>query len=251
MLDFSRMMVSTRAAILRFKKTDLGEETISMVFYADKGLKRSQQMFTDLNKHAVKTSNSIAELYDSRDPLAVSIRGVISKIPFLDEYVDKERDILGKFSSSLFTLNTFYTSSKRILRRGKCDDKFDSFLYAFWSSVSKHMIPWKELVNKELSKKDLRESYVVTQAIIIQAFGKVGSYLWNNNISDIDSYISKIEDINWKRNSDSWRSRVTRNDGRIINNEMAITLAANYIKMSIGISLSEDEIQAENNIIII
>ena len=35
----------------------LAEETISVVFYEDLGLSRSQQMFTDLNKHAVKTSN--------------------------------------------------------------------------------------------------------------------------------------------------------------------------------------------------
>ena len=30
----------------------LGEETISIVFFNDCGLERSQQMFTDLNKHA-------------------------------------------------------------------------------------------------------------------------------------------------------------------------------------------------------
>lgn len=226
-------------------KPELGNETISVVFYSDKGLKRSQQMFTDLNKHAVKTSNSIAELYDSRDPLAVSVRNVISKIPFLNEYVDKERDILGKFSSSLFTLNTFYNASKKILRRGKCDEEFEAFLYKYWNSISEHMMPWQELVNKELSKKDLRELYVATQAIIIQAFGKIGAFLWENKVDDVDSFIKKIESINWKRSSNSWKTRVTRNDGRIINNESAIILASNYIKMNIGIPLSDDELQTE------
>ena len=33
-------------------------ETIPVVFFKDKGLARSQQMFTDLNKHAVNTSKS-------------------------------------------------------------------------------------------------------------------------------------------------------------------------------------------------
>ena len=106
-----------KAAILDAinENRSLENETISVVLYEDQGLSRSQQMFTDLNKHAVKTSNSIAELYDSRDSLAVTVRNTISKIPFLNEYVDKERDILGKFSSSLFTLNTFYNASKKIL----------------------------------------------------------------------------------------------------------------------------------------
>ena len=71
-----------KAAILEAINEDetLLNETISIVFFEDQGLARSQQMFTDLNKHAVKTSNSIAELYDSRDMLAVSTRKVISEI---------------------------------------------------------------------------------------------------------------------------------------------------------------------------
>lgn len=236
-----------KAAIIAALEEDssLSEETISVVFFADKGLERSQQMFTDLNKHAVKTSNSIAELYDSRDEIAVITRNVISQIPFLNDYVDKERDILGKFSSSLFTLNTFYIANKKILKRTKCNDSFEKFLCTFWNSVSAHMVPWNELISREISKKDLRESYVATQAIIIQAFGRVGAYLWENKIEDCDQYVQKIEMINWKRSSDVWRARVIRNDGRIISNENAIMLAGNYIKTVMGIPLTDDEMVAE------
>ena len=88
-----------KSAILAALKEDesLGKETISIVFYADKGLLRSQQIFTDLNKNAVKTSNSISELYDSRDEMAVITRNVVWNIDFLNTYTDKEKDILGKF----------------------------------------------------------------------------------------------------------------------------------------------------------
>ena len=43
-----------KAAILDALKEDpsLGDETISIVFYEDQGLERSQQIFTDLNKNA-------------------------------------------------------------------------------------------------------------------------------------------------------------------------------------------------------
>ena len=88
-----------------------------MVFYADQGLKRSQQIFTDLNKNAVKTSNSISELYDSRDEMAVLTRNVIWNIEFLNTYTDKEKDILGKYSSSLFTLNTFLYCKQNYCRK--------------------------------------------------------------------------------------------------------------------------------------
>ena len=80
----------------------LGNETISIVFFKDNGLQRSQQMFTDLNKHAVKTSNSLSTLYDTRDPLAVATKNVIDSVPFFKRFTDKEKDILGKNSFNLF-----------------------------------------------------------------------------------------------------------------------------------------------------
>lgn len=58
-----------RAAIEEALKAnpELGEETISIVLFIDEGLRRSQQIFSDLNKHAVNVSKSIGILYDSRD----------------------------------------------------------------------------------------------------------------------------------------------------------------------------------------
>lgn len=231
-----------KAAILAALEEDdsLNDETISIVFFGDKGLNRSQQMFTDLNKHAVKTSNSISELYDSRDDLAVITRNVIARVSFLNDFVDKERDILGKFSSSLFTLNTFYTANKRILQKNKVNDEYEEFLVDYWNCVSNHMIPWIEMKNKELSKTDLREQYIASQAVVIQAFGKVGAQLYESAFS-IEEKISLIEKINWKRSWDGWKQRVIRNNGRMINNENAIGLCANVIKQTVGLELNEDE----------
>ena len=142
-----------KAAILEALSNDesLGDETISVVFFEDKGLERSQQIFTDLNKHAVKTSNSIAELYDSRDDLAVITREVISKVPFINTYTDKEKDILGKYSSNLFTLNTFYSANKRIIQKDNSEDA-QEFLTEFWMLVADNMTQWNELQSKELAK---------------------------------------------------------------------------------------------------
>lgn len=61
----------------------LKEETISIVLYKDQGLQRSQQMFTDLNKHAVTTSKSLNTLYESKDPVALITKNVVNSISFL------------------------------------------------------------------------------------------------------------------------------------------------------------------------
>lgn len=234
-----------KSAILAAIKEDpsLEEETISIVFYADQGLKRSQQIFTDLNKNAVKTSNSISELYDSRDEMAVVTRNVIWGIDFLNTYTDKEKDILGKYSSSLFTLNTFYTANKSIVGRHDVNES-EQFLINFWTQVAKHMKQWQELQNREITKVDLRENFIATQSIVIQAFGRVGNYLYSHQ-DDLEKYLSNIEKINWSRNAKQWYMRAVGKNGRIITSKKAAMLIGNVIKQQIGIPLSQEELYAE------
>ena len=227
--------------------TSLGEETIPIVFFADKGLARSQQIFTDLNKNAVKTSNSISELYDSRDEIAVITRNVVWNIDFLDNYTDKERDNLGKFSSKLFTLNTFYTANKTIVGR-KAKGNPEQFLMEYWTAVVEHMGQWQELQHKEITKVDLRENYIVTQNIVIQAFGRIGNYFYTNPKSNMKEYMKKLDGINWSRNARIWYLRAISETGRIITNKKAAVLIANVIKMEMNIPLSSEEQNAENTL---
>ena len=232
-----------KAAILEAISEDesLLNETISVVFFADQGLARSQQMFTDLNKHAVKTSNSIAELYDSRDQLAVATRNVISKIKFFNAYTDKEKDILGKYSSNLFTLSTFYNANKRIIRSAPITKETEMFLLQYWSCVCQNILPWKDLYYHNISKVDLRENYIVTQAVIIQVLGRLGYYFFANKNYSIERYLCKLQGINWKRGSDDWKLRTIRANGRMINNEEAVTLTCNVLKGYLGLPLDEFE----------
>lgn len=232
-----------KAAILDALNEDstLGNETISVVFYEDQGLSRSQQIFTDLNKHAVKTSNSIAELYDSRDELAVINRNVIMQVPFLNEYTDKEKDILGKFSSNLFTLNTFYMANKRIVGTSNLDEEAEKFLINFWTCVSKNIVQWNELMQREISKVDLRENYIVTQGVIIQALSVVGTYFYKDNNAQFENQLQRLQNIDWKRSAPQWKLRVIRSDGKIITSNKAINLSANQIKKELGIKLSDEE----------
>ena len=236
-----------KAAMLEALKEDesLGDETIAVVLYEDKGLSRSQQIFTDLNKHAVKTSNSISELYDSRDSLAVMTRNVISKIDFFDSYTDKEKDNLGKYASNLFTLNTFYNANKRIIGSKEIRDDAEQFVVNYWSFIVKYMKPWKELRSADISKKDLREKYIVTQGVVIKAFGQVGRYFYDNREIDMKQSLKGIENINWRRNAKIWFKRAIRTDGRMIANEQAVRLIANVIKDMLHIPLDDDDKEIE------
>lgn len=240
-----------KAAILEAIREDdtLQDETISIVFFEDKGLARSQQMFTDLNKHAVKTSNSIAELYDSRDELAVVTRRVVSRVPFLNSYTDKEKDILGKYSSNLFTLNTFYSANKRIIRRAELSSGIEEFLYDYWIAITERIRLWRELELREISKIDLREIYIVTQSVIIQVFGRLGNYfLEHKEIALVDG-LKALEKIDWRRDAAVWQLRTIRANGRMINSESAIILTCNAIKTKLNLPLDNEEDRREQEFI--
>lgn len=239
-----------KAAILNALKEEesLADETISIVFYADKGLARSQQIFTDLNKNAVKTSNSISELYDSRDELAVVTRQVIKEIDFLNTYTDKEKDILGKYSSSLFTLNTFYIANKMILGRNGAQAGSLDFLKEYWGLVCENMVPWLELEEHAITKVDLRENYIATQGIVVQALGRVGNYFYTNPKIKVEDCICGLRDINWSRSAKIWFLRAIRSNGRIITNKKAGMLIANVIKQELQIPLSTNEQDMERDL---
>ena len=236
-----------KAAILAAMEEDttLEKETISIVFFADEGLARSQQMFTDLNKHAVKTSNSLATLYDARDEIAVATKNIIDSIPFFKRYTDKERDILGKNSSNLFTLNMIYKANQKILHSDGCSFDDADFLLNFWTLVANNITEWQEVLNKTLTKKALRENYIVALAITISAFGKLGRYFYDHRDCEMENHLRQLQKIDWLRSNTAWIGRSIRENGKVQNSEEAISLTCSQIKKEIGIPLSKEERQKE------
>lgn len=244
--DGQHRKAAIEAALI--EDSTLGNETISIVFFADEGLSRSQQMFTDLNKHAVKTSNSLSTLYDGRDEIAVATKKVIDVIPFFKKFTDKERDILGKNSSNLFTLNMIYKANQRIIHGEKCTKEDSDFLIKYWSNVANNIIEWREVFDRTLTKKALRENYIVTLAITISAFGRLGRYFYEHRLYEIDTYLHKLQDIDWLRSNTMWIGRALRENGKIQNSEESISLTCSLIKMQIGLPLTKEEALKEKQL---
>jgi len=234
-----------KAAIIEALKENkkLEKETISIVFFEDLGLNRSQQMFTDLNKHAVKTSNSLSTLYDSRDALSILSRNVIKKNAFFRKYTDLEKDNLGKNSSMLFTLSSIYKANKKIIGRNKMTDEIENFIHQYWFELTKNIVEWNELFNGDLYKKDLREDYVLSLGVIISVFGKLGNWF----LSNIDTWnqdkekLEKFKSIDWTRRNPAWKYRIINEKGKIINSEQSVILATNYLKNRLNIKLNNEE----------
>jgi len=119
------------------------------------------------------------------------------------------------------------------------------FLRKYWQCVASNIVQWSELTKRQISKVDLRENYIVTQGVVIQALGVIGAYFYKNKTASMTLYLEKLQNIDWKRNAGQWKLRCIRTDGKIITSNKAISLTAIKIKKEIGLELTDDEVMRE------
>lgn len=236
-----------RAAIEEALKIspELGNETISVVFFYDEGLKKSQQIFSDLNRHAVNTTSSIGILYDHRDRLAIITKDIILSTPLLSRYTDKERVSLSKNSPKILALNHIFNTNLRLLGKSKGDDISEEeikFLQEFWSVLCESIVEWNLVFNKELTPRDLRANFIVGHGVFIESIGVLGNYLKNYHPDNWQQYVKKLSKIDWNRsNTNDWLGRSFNQNGRIQKTTHTIQLTANRIKQLIDLPLTESE----------
>lgn len=242
-----------RAAIEEALKInpELGSETISVVFFIDKGLKKSQQIFSDLNRHAVNTTSSLGILYDHRDQLAIVTKDVVFDNKFLKRYTDKERVSLSINSPKILALNHVYNTNLRLLgiKKGdKITKEDENFLHSFWKVLTDSIIEWRQVLNKELTPKDIRLNYIVGHGVFFEAVGIVGNYLKNYYTDNWQDYIRQLGEIDWSRENEDWEDRIIVN-GRVRKNTQTLHLTAIQIKKLLNLPLTEFEQKIEKEFI--
>lgn len=251
----SRLLINDgqhrRAAIEEAIKAspELGDETISVVLFIDEDLKRSQQIFADLNKHAVNVSKSIGILYDSRDPIAMITKSLLEENKYLKHFTDKENPSLSKFSPKLFTLSSINETNKKLVSKLNANDsKTATFVNEFWDTLCENMKEWNFVFNKDTNPHLFRSDYISSNGVVLEALGLVGNYLYKNNPNDWKQILSNIKNIDWHRsNLEDWQDRVIGPNGRIVKSATYVRLTSNLIKMKLNVSLTNDELKLEKD----
>ena len=226
------------------ERPELADESLAVVFFIDAGLQRSQQMFADLNKHAVRPSQSLGVLYDHRDSLAELARQVMLEVPVFRDLTEKERTTISNRSTKLFTLSAIYQGTRAFLRKGKKDivSKEESNLAIdFWKTVSISIPEWQLAMKKQISCASLRENFIHSHGIALQAIGMAGSDLVAEYPDDWKVRLKKLESIDWTRsNTNVWEGRATI-QGRISKAWQQVSLTNIFIKKVLGVTLSPEE----------
>ena len=241
-----------RAAIVEAirENPELGEDHISVVFFVDAGLKRSQQMFADLNRHAIRPTKSIGILYDHRDPLSALARRVSKDVSFFNSLTEMEKTTISNRSSKLFTLSSIYQANKAFLGKAKNDEVSEEeaeLVIAFWEAVGSNIPEWQLAKNKEVSCAEMRSERIHSHGIALQALANAGRMLVSENpeTNVWKSKLRALREIDWSRsNSSFWEGRAL-SSGRVSKSLLNVLLTTVAIKQSLGIELTAKEQEAE------
>ncbi len=216
------------------EKDDFYSENISVVVYEDRGLKRSQQMFADLNKHAIKPTKSLGLLYDHRNEYAQFIVSLADDLEIFYGRTEKERTNISNRSTAFFTLNGIADATRHLLRLKTKSVSAEKQKIArdYWDNVSKNIPEWNLLLAKKISPYELRKDYVHAHTNVLNALGLVGYVLLQHN--DWRRKLKGLQNINWKKTSPRWQDKVVM-DKKMLKNRLGIKRAANEILKQLGV----------------
>ena len=227
---------------------ELGDETIAVVFFLDKGLKRCQQMFADLNRYAIRPSTSLSILYDYRDETARLVKSLIVNSDIFRDVVEMEKTSLAPRSRKLFTLSAIYHATNELLG-GLTDtspEEASRLALEFWETVAIQIDDWSRVRRGELTAGEVRADFIHTHGVVLQALARTGKSLISRHPKSWQEKMAGLKTIDWRRaNSIMWEGRALIG-GQLSKAHQNITLTANAIKLHLHLDLSDEEQHVEN-----
>ena len=228
-------------------RPELANETISLVLFVDPGLKRSDQVFTDLKSSEIRSSRSQAILCDHRDEMAQLVKALVAGVPVFTELTEMTKSKISNRSLKLFTLSGIYHATQVLLadKRGEAFSTQLSLASQFWSEVAKQISDWQRAQTNQVSPAELRKTTVHVHALALAALGRAGKALFVEHPRSWKQKLRALKTLDWSRsNTRLWEGRAMI-AGRLSKATICVLLTGNVIKEHLGLPLSLEERSAE------
>jgi DNA sulfur modification protein DndB len=158
-----------------------------------------------------------------------------------------EKSSLAKRSRKLFTLSAFFNACADLvegLATGVLNDDA-SMAREFWEEVAKRFPSWTQVRLGRMPASEVREGYIHSHGIALQAIGKAGNAMLKLHPNDWRKRLSALEKIDWSRaNAKVWEGRALIG-GKVSKVTTNVTLTTNVIKKALGLPLDPEEQKIE------
>jgi DNA sulfur modification protein DndB len=244
--DGQHRRAAIEAALL--EEPSLGEETIAVVFFQDEGLRRSQQLFADLNKYAVKPTKSLGVLYDHRDPLAHLARRLARTTNLFIGLTEMEKTTISNRSIPLFTLSAIYQATAALLGKDKGEPiQEEDYEKArrYWEALTSVIPEWRLAVERQVRTSELRAQFVHGHGVTLHALGLAGKRLFEECPGQWEERLSSLKTVDWRRtNLDLWEGRAMTG-GQMSKSRQNVQRTANLLIQAMGLPLTTQEEELE------
>jgi DNA sulfur modification protein DndB len=226
----------------------LGEDSISVLLFPYESLERVQQMFSDLNRYAAKTSKSLDVLYDKRDPLAGITLAASDKVSAFRGLVEKDATSLGVRSSKLFGLSALYDANEELLKGRSLVEPSDCqeaerTAIEFWTQTAAVMSDWTAVRSGKAKAWQVRAEKLSAHGVVLRALGAVGAELL---LLGTESRIAKLRllgTLDWGKSHPQWEN-VCVVANSVVSNRQARLATRAFLKQQLGLPMNEGETRA-------
>jgi DNA sulfur modification protein DndB len=204
-------------------------------------------MFADLNRYAIRPTTSLGLLYDHRDSWASIAKHVVAGVDVFSGLTEMERSTISNRSIKLFTLSGIHNATHSLLSGIDLanDEARVQLATEFWSCIGGQISDWALAKDRKVSAAELRQDYVHSHTLALAALARVGNGLLSTETKSWKGRLKKLSSLDWARSNRQWEGRAM-SAGRLSKRNVNVTLTANLIKIHLGLPLTVDEQQLEN-----
>ena len=242
---------------------ELGDEMISIVLFPYKDLRSAQQLFSDLNRNAKKTTKSLDILFDRRDIYNRVLQQLVNKVSVFRNHVNLEDAGIPAQSSDVFTLSGIYQATDPIIKAineasfiseeltnvpgvdtADLEKRYADFLADVWEFIAAQFPEWSKAVNGELDIRVVRSKYLHWNSGVISAVGQVVASAMKEKGKDwrkaMKTALGHPDNLGWRRAESHWQGLVTAGTLVLPRSVVAPQLRA-YLKKLAGLTLTEGD----------
>jgi len=251
-------------AIERAIKTEpeLRKDSIAIVLFPYISLEANQQLFSDLNRTAKKTSKSLDVFFNRRDISYRVVQRMVDKVSVFKGRVDVENISVAKSPTNVFTLAGVYQASKPMLKaahkggvvqeelkgenkleNGKGnEDAYVEFLTGVWEFITEQFPEWRKVATGEMNILQERPNYLHWNSGVLSSIGEfVGTAMeqcganWKDAVK---SALSHPDNGRWRRDMSQWQGIVLAGKQVLPRSAVRIQLIA-YLKLKGNLTLTK------------
>jgi DNA sulfur modification protein DndB len=242
----------------------LADDMISVVLFPYTSIRASQQLFSDLNRTAKKTTKSLDILFDRRDIVNRVVQKLIDKVSVFIERVNLEDVGIPAQSKDMFTLAGIYQATEPIIdaafdagllpeelvkkdnpdRTVGVENQYIDFLTQVWEFIAAQFPEWGKVANGEIDIIDVRSKYLHWNSGVISAIGEFVAACMREKGQDwkkaVATSLSHTENRGWRREETHWQGIVTAGTMVLPRSAIKPQLKA-YLKNLAGLSLTDGD----------